>query len=309
MAVATNTVPSGRGWARLEQGWFLERTYLLPSGRRLGFQRYPVQKRQASRQGCREARIAMSKIARNSKISERRIESALAPGRFISDNVSFDFVRGLEAIENEISKLVRSDSKQGASLYESFLAGCYEKAEELNGSAWSFGQFVRELFCGWIKARQASRADLGDTAARLVAWMDGDPYGFCHRLEKDAVEVLNKTGLAALEKLIRRRFEAATPTEPVPGISPWPSQDYQRRRSSEILRTIYISRRDIASYITPCKATRPTEPDCQTLATMLLARRKPADALSWVERGLRREPEIKPLHGGGWEGSRWISRL
>jgi hypothetical protein len=76
------------------------------------------------------------------------------------------------------------------------------------------------------------------------------------------------------------------PTEPVPGISPRPSQDYQRRRSSEILRTIYISRGDIASYITLCKATRLTEADCQTLATMLLARRKPADALSWAERGL-----------------------
>jgi hypothetical protein len=37
--------------------------------------------------------------------------------------------------------------------YESFLGGCYAEAEQLNASAWSFGQFVRELFCGWIKAR------------------------------------------------------------------------------------------------------------------------------------------------------------
>jgi hypothetical protein len=34
------------------------------------------------------------------------------------------------------------------SLYETFLAGCYEKVEEIDGSSGSFGQFVGRKFRG-----------------------------------------------------------------------------------------------------------------------------------------------------------------
>jgi hypothetical protein len=84
--------------------------------------------------------------------------------------------------------------RRAASLYETFLAGCNEKAEEIDDSSGSFGQFLAELYRGWIKARQAAGADPAETATRLLRWMEDDPYGFCYQLEKDAAKVLNKAG-------------------------------------------------------------------------------------------------------------------
>src|SRR2546427_87313 len=60
----------------------------------------------------------------------------------------------------------RPDPGRAVSLYETFLAGCYEKAEELDDSSGNFGMFVVRLYRDWIKARQAASAD-GDETARL----------------------------------------------------------------------------------------------------------------------------------------------
>ena len=76
----------------------------------------------------------------------------------------------------------RFDPARAVALYETFLAGCYEKVEELDDSSGSFGQFVDGLFCGW---------------------MDDDPYGFCYHLERNAAKVLDKKGLSAGYDLAR----------------------------------------------------------------------------------------------------------
>ena len=59
---------------------------------------------------------------------EQLIESALAPGRFIPYNANYDFVGDLEAAEKQIASLVPTEPELTVSLYETFLAGCYEKA-------------------------------------------------------------------------------------------------------------------------------------------------------------------------------------
>jgi hypothetical protein len=162
---------------------------------------------------------------------------------------------------------------------------CNEKAEGVDDSSGSFSQFVDELFCGWIKARQAAGADPDETATRLLAWMDDDPYGFCYRLEKDVARVLDKAGLAAFEKQIRTRFDASATANPAPGESSRRNREYQRRRCGDILRTIYLTQRNLDAYVDLGEATEFTAQDCHALATMLLSRRKAAEALSWVERG------------------------
>src|ERR1035438_3255341 len=93
------------------------------------------------------------------------------------------------------------------SLCETSLAGCHGKAEELDDSSGSFGQFAQDLICSWIKARQASGADPGKTAATLLAWMDDDPYTFCYQIEKDAVKAFDKVGLAAFENQVRTSLD------------------------------------------------------------------------------------------------------
>ena len=141
---------------------------------------------------------------------EREIETALDPGFFVSYRAGVGFVADLEAVAADVAALVDSDPARAVVLYETFLAGCYEKAEEVDDSGGSFGMFVTDLFCSWIRARQAVGADATETASRLLTWMDDDPYGFCHRLERDVVEVLDKAGRGAFTEQVRSRFEQAS---------------------------------------------------------------------------------------------------
>lgn len=220
------------------------------------------------------------------KQMERLIESALMPGRFISHHADFSFVEELSTVEKQLAKLISTDPAQAVSLYETFLAGCHEKAEEIDGSSGSFGQFVGELFCGWIKARQAAGADPDETAARLLAWMEDDPCGFCYRLEEDAAKAFSTAGLTAFVKQIRARFDAAATPTPRPGEHAGHSPDSARRRWAEILRTLYLRRKNVAAYQALAEETGLTPEDCHALATMLAGRRKAEEALSWVERGI-----------------------
>jgi tetratricopeptide (TPR) repeat protein len=219
---------------------------------------------------------------------EQEIEAALQPGSFIKYGAGSSFVEGLERVEEKIAQLVRSAPARAVALFETFLAGCYEKAEELDDSSGNLGTFVDGLFRGWVKARQAAGGDPGETAHRLVSWMDDDPYGFCFELERDLVKVLDKRGLAAFERCIRERFDGVAPAAPGPGGHPR-DPAYLRRRSAEILRAILAEQRSIEAYVALCAATELQAADCLALARMLQARRKPADALAWVERGLALE--------------------
>ena len=99
------------------------------------------------------------KVARGSRDPlEREIEAALDPGRFVGDRSCFSFLSDLEEVERDIAPLLESAPDRAVALYEAFLAGCYEKVEELDDSSGAFGMFVEDLFCGWVKARQAAGA-------------------------------------------------------------------------------------------------------------------------------------------------------
>lgn len=88
-------------------------------------------------------------------------------------------MRGLEKVAERLEGLVEDgQAATAASLYELFLAGAYEKAEEIDDSGGSLGMFVTDLFCGWARARQVSAADPQETIDLLLGWMDGDDYGF-----------------------------------------------------------------------------------------------------------------------------------
>src|SRR6266852_9345239 len=117
---------------------------------------------------------------------ERTIEAAFQPGHYIGWNTGYAFVSDLRQAEGEIARLIASDPVRAAALYEAFIAGCNEKAEEVDDSDGELGMFAGGLFCGWIKARQAAGADRGETAKLLLGWMDDDPYGFCNDLGRDA---------------------------------------------------------------------------------------------------------------------------
>jgi hypothetical protein len=106
---------------------------------------------------------------------EQKIEAALEPGSYIKDDAGRAFVQGLDWVEEKIAKLLRTAPARAVALYETFLAGCYEKADELDDSSGRFGMFVDRLFSGWVKARQAAGADPEDRPPRaIVAHVDAE---------------------------------------------------------------------------------------------------------------------------------------
>jgi hypothetical protein len=169
---------------------------------------------------------------------EAAIEAALQPGRFIAYRAGWDFVSSLEEVRGQIERLVRTDPERAVGLYQTFLAGCYEKAEELDDSGGNFGMFVESLYCAWIKARQAAGSNVDETARLLLDRMEHDPYGFAYNLEREAVKMMNKDGLAAFERQVKARFDAKNAAEQA---SDPAHRDpaHARRRRGEILRAIY----------------------------------------------------------------------
>jgi len=226
---------------------------------------------------------------------EQEMESALNPGAFIAYGACFSFVSDLGEIAAKIAELVGSDPARAATLYETFLAACYVKIEELDDSSGSFGLFVEDLYCGWIEARQADGADPDETASRLLTWMDQDDYGFCYQLERDAVKVLDKANLAAFVKEVRARFDTAAQKTANKDDKLRESPDYIRRHWGEVLRTLYAAQKDVAAYVALAEETGLTAKDCHAVARLLVSKRKPEQALSWVERGL--EVDRQTPHG------------
>src|SRR3990167_3993953 len=83
------------------------------------------------------------------------IEQSLDCGRFIPYRANWTFVEGLECVKSQIDNLLKQgDAARAVSLYELFMAGSYDKMEELDDSSGNMGMFFEELFCSWVTARQ-----------------------------------------------------------------------------------------------------------------------------------------------------------
>ncbi len=213
---------------------------------------------------------------------EQAIEAALSPGNFISYNAAWSFVGDVQKVATDIDKIVKKEPERAAHLFETFIAACHEKADEIEDSSGSFGMLVDDLFRGWIKARQAAQADWEETAKSLVAWMENDPYGFCYDLDREAVKVLDKKGLEAFAGQIRAKFESAL----TQGDEEKRFPGYARRMWSGALKTVLAAQRNVNAYVAFCEQTELEAKDCKTIAEMYRRRRRPEDALSWVKRGL-----------------------
>ncbi len=217
----------------------------------------------------------MSRGSRRRDAIEKDMELALAPGSFIRDRAYFSFVSDLEEVTAKIDALVNTDPVRAATLYEAFLAGCREKAEELDDSSGGFNMYAKDLICRWVNARQQSGADADETATTLLTWMDDDPYAFCYEIEGQLSRALDGRGREECERVIRSRYEA------IPA-----SEDYDRRRWSGVLRAIYLAGRNTAAYQRVAEQSGLTPKDCLALAGLFCSR-KPVLALEWVERGIQ----------------------
>ena len=213
---------------------------------------------------------------------EQAIEVALDPGSFISYKATWSFVDDVQEVVTTIEELVEKEPGRAARLFETFIAACHLKADEIDDSSGNFGLLVGDLFQGWIRARQAGGADPEATAQMLVAWMDDDPYGFCYHLDREASKVLDRKGLGPLVDQIRLRYEACRAA----GDESEGTPAYARRRWCDALKTVLAAAGDIEAFTALCEQTELRDEDCKTIAEIYRRRRRPEDALSWVERGL-----------------------
>jgi hypothetical protein len=204
---------------------------------------------------------------------EVAIETALRPAQFIDWKMGLTFTSELHAVIAQIDQILPTDPERAVSLYESLLAGCYEKADEIDDDGY-FGDFVEGVYCGWVKARQAAGVDPDKKVSMLLDRMESDPYGYTYQLEREAVKVLDKAGLAAFERAVRALFEAKDGTEQT------------RHRWGEVLRAIYAQQQNAQAYLAVCQETTLSAKDCLALAEMQ-QECKPDEALAWAERGLQ----------------------
>ncbi|MBP7867045.1 MAG: hypothetical protein KA419_13970 [Acidobacteria bacterium] len=217
---------------------------------------------------------------------ESEIERAFRPGAYVEDRACLSFVTGLEAVNALIAPLIGSDPSRATALLETFIAACCEKAEEIDDSTGWFGQFIEDLCCSWVEARQAAGADARETARSLLAWMDHDAYGFFYGLERYVEAVMDKENRSALVQAIRDRFDAAArPASPAKGAR-FGNPEADRRRWGEALRVLYAAQKAATAYEALAAETGLTVPDCQVLASLWAGRNQPRKALAWIERGI-----------------------
>jgi len=218
------------------------------------------------------------------------IEQKLCLGRFVRYGDMFDFVRHLEQVEQRLEALVSDgEADRAVALYEAFLAGCYEKIEECDDSGANLGMFWADLFCGWVKARQAAGRTAAETVQQILKWKKNDRYGFCYDIEKAVAKVLDA---AALELFIAHFRKAVDDgLAGLEGQTPRAIFEYDNsiRLPAMALKDIYQARGDAASYAALCERMGVSPKDCEHLAEMEKTKRHWKQALGWVEKGLALE--------------------
>jgi len=222
------------------------------------------------------------------------IEEALDLDSFIYYQQSWDYVRKLENVKEKIDDFVmKGAAKQCVPIYEMFLSGCYEKAEEIDDSGGNLGMFFEELFCSWVKARQKAGYADKETVHQILKWMDNDAYGFCYDIEQNLVKVLNRQGLSLFETSIRSRFDKAFSTAKSEGSKRIYDYPYAVRQNADILKVVYIAKKDVESYLGLCEKVGTTPRDCENIANIYKEIHRSRDALIWVDKGLDLEKTDK----------------
>jgi len=218
------------------------------------------------------------------------VERALDLGEFVPYGRSWEFVRSLEDVKHKIDALVKDgQSERTVSLYEIFLSGCYEKADEIDDSGGNLGMFFEDLFCAWINARQKAKYNPEETVQNILRWMDNDDYGFCYEIEKNVVKLLNKKSVKLFEVAIKSRLEKAFATVQQKNCKRVSDYPLEVRKNVSVLKAIYVGSKDTNAYLALCEKTGTTPKDCENIANLYKVKRQHKDALSWVEKGLKLE--------------------
>ena len=116
--------------------------------------------------------------------------------------------------------------------------------------------------------------------------MENDDYSFCNELEREAVKVFNATGLRAFERVVRNAYDYAIAKVESDSQGTKPTLSYTLQNWVGVLKSIYAAKGDIEAYLALGNEGGLTPKDCEVLAEIYEKKRRPAEALEWVERGI-----------------------
>ena len=200
------------------------------------------------------------------------IENSLELGTFINYDEAFSFVDGLEYAKKQLQELFGSNQEQLFELYNVFLAGCFEKAEEIFDDLCSFETFVRNLFPDWVVAAQISMSP-EVLLKRLENWENSDDYGLASGVWLTVVPYLNAESLICLLSSLHKKLIEHK------------SEEYVFKSSIELIKAIYMRQCDIDSYVELTKKYGLCSNDYLSLANMYISKKQSEKSFSWVVKG------------------------
>lgn len=222
----------------------------------------------------------------------KEIEWILAPGEFVSYSEAWSFIQELEDMMGKLHEFVdNGEAEKAVPLYEIFLAGCYDKADEVDDSSGDLGMFFGELFASWIEARQKAKCDAGETVNQILQWMANDDYGYCYNIENILVKALNRQGLKVFEGRIKQRFDKAYDEKNTKIPLRIDDFSFPVRENAGILKCIYIEKKDITSYMNLCEKVGFTPQDCESIGELHKAKKRFREALEWIDKALELEKD------------------
>jgi len=89
----------------------------------------------------------------------------------------------------------------------------------------------------------------------------------------------DRTGIEAFEREVRARFDRECAARSQQNRAGAPNPNYARNRWGGMLKAAYSHRRNAAKYIELATQTELMQLDCEAIAAMFQAKRKPKDAL------------------------------
>lgn len=237
------------------------------------------------------------KLARRFVINaiEKELELKFHPGAFVYGDACTSFVEGLVHVREKIDAIAAAYPASAASLYETFIVGCYEKAKEIHEEYGEFGAFVQTLFARWTQTRQKTNDDPSEIVKNVLRLIDNDPSCLCDRIDVTVAKAFNKRSRNAFIAAVQGRIatlQADTNRDN-------PDNKYKRRRMIGYIYACHIEARDIASYIALAEAEGITPKECLAIARMLEVKR-PKEAILWTERGRGIEDagQVTTFYGG-----------
>jgi hypothetical protein len=196
----------------------------------------------------------------------KKIEYSLAFGHFISWREAHSFCEELEEVLNELEDFAKENPKSALSVFEVFIAGCLEKANELDDSGGNLGMFMNDLFLKWTLCCEASKMSEKEYLQNLKHWMKVDEMGYCYDLENTVIPALGRRFQKALENDLLGRIACE-------------DDSVRKKGLFETLKNLCVHSKELPKLIEVFKKQGGTRKDCYHISQLFFEKNQLNEAL------------------------------